>query len=90
VQRAPFDLANMDARGRSRGNLIDGGRWLVLAPLSPVGIGLALARWPVFFRLLLFETRIFGRDANGGIDARTRAFGIRVIPLVAQKLREAA
>ena len=38
----------MDARGAI---LVEGGRWLVFAPLSPVGIGLAFppVRWPVPF-----------------------------------------
>jgi hypothetical protein len=58
------------ADGHSRGNLVQGGRWLVFAPLSPVGLGLASScAGPFFFRaeINLYEV-VNKRTSDAGVN----------------------
>ena len=50
-QAIVFHFTVMMSTRRMCDNLINGGRWLVFAPLTPIGFGLArrLRRWPVTF-----------------------------------------
>jgi hypothetical protein len=80
------------ADGRSRSNLVQRGRFLVFAPHSPVGFGLALSCAPArsFFRLLLFEA-LRSHAAPGDGRSRPRAPLCHFQPgLLAGLLRQAA